>query len=810
MRLLRRDARRRYGLDDIDHSSPSRLREVAHAITERRLAAGSDAGVVHAGELAALLLLQDLVTSLVDDYLRLEHPDAMERTLKALDDELGTEDVDELLQEIVDEFAIAPQPSRKAAADSLSPQERRVALEALVAIWQLNRNPALEQVRELFDDRDLAPSVYAAATEVLESSLRPSTHGQRAPEKDLLERLAEPTKASPDSVAGQLHFVLDEWRHRPALSRRRLLRTLDALEEETLRPPPGPGPIELPAARDLRPPSPQEAPRQEAAWMSELALVAKHCHVWLDQLARARGRPVNRLDQVPDRELARLAQLGVTGLWLIGVWQRSEASRLIKRLTGSRDGESSAYSVFDYRVSADLGGETALEELQNRALQHGIRLGVDVVPNHFGIDSRWLRDHPDRFLASDGCPYPSYSFTGHDLSSHPDIGIYLEDHYYDQTDAAVVFRRLDRRSGEERFIYHGNDGTSTPWNDTAQLDYTREDVREAMTETIVDLAKRFRILRFDAAMTLTRLHFQRLWFPAPGSGGAVPSRSDFGMSEEDFADLMPTEFWRQVVERVAVEAPDTLLIAEAFWLMEPFFVTELGMDRVYNSAFMHMLREGENEMFQRLLRNTADRAPELLKRSVNFLTTPDEASAAEQFGRGDRYFGACALLATMPGTPLFGHGQIEGLGEKYGMEFRRARSDELPHETLIERHSREIAPLLAERGRFASVDELQLLDFIGSDGAHWNEVFAWSTGRGRNARIVLFNNSDRTVQGFVRAPQETELAILPEAGSAGKDFLLLHDSRFDLEIESSVSRLRSAGLEVTLSPWQALVLQAAS
>ena len=49
-----------------------------------------------------------------------------------------------------------------------------------------------------------------------------------------------------------------------------------------------------------------------------------------------------------------------------------------------------------------------------------------------------------------------------------------------------------------------------------------------------------------------------------------------------------------MVDRVAQEAPDTLLLAEAFWLMEGYFVRTLGMHRVYNSAFMNMLRDEKN------------------------------------------------------------------------------------------------------------------------------------------------------------------------------------------------------------------------
>ena len=56
---------------------------------------------------------------------------------------------------------------------------------------------------------------------------------------------------------------------------------------------------------------------------------------------------------------------------------------------------------------------------------------------------------------------------------HPDerVGVVLEDHYWNDSDAAVTFKRFDRWSGDERYVYHGNDGTSFPWNDTAQLDF---------------------------------------------------------------------------------------------------------------------------------------------------------------------------------------------------------------------------------------------------------------------------------------------------------------------------------------------------
>ena len=55
----------------------------------------------------------------------------------------------------------------------------------------------------------------------------------------------------------------------------------------------------------------------------------------------------------------------------------------------------------------------------------------------------------------------------------------------------MVFHRRDRPHGETRYIYHGNDGTSFPWNDTAQLDYLNPAVREQVIQTILHVARLF-------------------------------------------------------------------------------------------------------------------------------------------------------------------------------------------------------------------------------------------------------------------------------------------------------------------------------
>jgi hypothetical protein len=430
-----------------------------------------------------------------------------------------------------------------------------------------------------------------------------------------------------------------------------------------------------------------------------------------------------------------------------------------------------------------------------------------MVPNHVGIDADWVLHHPDWFLQAKAPPFPSYRFGGPDLSDDPRVGVFLEEGYWSKTDAAVVFRRHDRWTGEDRFIYHGNDGTSMPWNDTAQLDYLRADVRHAVIETILHVAHMFPIIRFDAAMTLAKRHIQRLWFPLPGQGGAIPSRSDYALTQEEFDRLIPIEFWREVVDTVAQRAPDTLLLAEAFWMMEGFFVRTLGMHRVYNSAFMNMLKREENDKYRETIKNVLDFDPEVLKRFVNFMNNPDEETAIAQFGDDDKYFGVCVLMSTMPGLPMFGHGQIEGLREKYGMEYRRARFDEGPNAHLIWRHEEEIFPILHKRYLFSGVAHFALYDFVTESGGVDEDVYAYSNGAGSERALVLFNNRWKSTRGRIlgsthRGSLAQELGIDPHRG----EWLVVRDIPHKREYLRNAWELAQGGLVWELGAFKYHVL----
>ncbi|HEY8169031.1 MAG TPA: alpha-amylase family glycosyl hydrolase [Candidatus Limnocylindrales bacterium] len=754
---LSRTARRRHRvpsvLFQIEGSTPG-----IDLVAVRRLARAVDADY---GELLAAGMLHEAQHRLIAVLGGSGSEGAVARATADTDRSLGSARVDEALRELTERnppLAIVD-GGRTVDEEIDDPVTRGAILEEAVIARIATENPALIPFHGLFVEPTPEPPVSTEATDIFAERLAVSgPSGLDGRGIDLIDVLRTPAREAPHSLAAQLRRIRDQWGPLLGDLLDGLQLALDVLAEQDhamrLRWATGAGGgDDADFHLGIRGPGGEGDEERFSAdrdWMPRVVLIAKSTYVWLDQLSRAYGRDVVTLDAIPDEELAALAARGITGLWLIGLWQRSHASARIKHLAGDADAVASAYSLDDYRIADDLGGETALAVLREQAMRHGIRLASDMVPNHMGLDSRWVVEHPERFLSLPESPVPSYRFEGPDVSSDAGAEIRIEDGYWDRSDAAVVFQRRDRATGDVRYVYHGNDGTSMPWNDTAQLDYLRADVREAVAATIVDVARRFPIIRFDAAMTLARRHIQRLWYPPPGGpGDAIPTRVGQGVSEAAFARAMPHEFWREVVDRIAVEAPDTLLLAEAFWMLEGYFVRTLGMHRVYNSAFMHMLRDERNAEYRALIKETLAFEPEVLKRFVNFLNNPDERTAVDQFGDDDRYFCAATLMATLPGLPMFGHGQFEGYAEKYGMEFRRARWQEEPKDWLVERHGREIVPLLHRRRLFAEVRDFWLYDLESESGVA-EDVYAFSNRDGDDHALVLVHSRFAEASGTLR------------------------------------------------------------
>jgi glycosidase len=777
---------------------------------------------IKASQINAMALIHEIQHLMIVAYRQQRNPTVLVKALDYLNAQIEEQPVEETLATFEDEFPAMPiyrgqqTVDEFLAAETGGDSNRGVALEEMLLLWLTNINPAYSPYRELYDDATLTEQTeYGQIIEQLQTFFA-GEPGAGPGGENILELLQAPMRASPNSLQGQLEYIRTHWTSYLNKYLFRLLAGLDFIAEEQkiVFVGGGPGPSAAPDFSALI--AEPERFSADLDWMPKTVMLAKNTYVWLDQLSKKHQRDIRTLNQIPDEELDLLAQRGFTGLWLIGLWERSRASQRIKQMMGKPDAVASAYSLYDYQIAYDLGGYEAYQDLRHRAWQRGIRLASDMVPNHVGMDGKWVIEHPDWFVQLPTSPFPAYTFNGPNLSDVPGVGIYLEDHYYNRTDAAVVFQRRNFDTGEVRYIYHGNDGTSMPWNDTAQLNYLLPELREAVIQTILHVARMFPIIRFDAAMTLAKRHYQRLWFPAPGSGGDIASRAEYGLTTEQFNAAFPEEFWRDVVDRVAAEVPDTLLLAEAFWMMEGYFVRTLGMHRVYNSAFMNMLKMEDNAKYRSVIKNTVEFDPEILKRYVNFMNNPDEDTAVAQFGKEDKYFGVATLMATMPGLPMFGHGQVEGFTEKYGMEFRRPMRDETPDPWLVARHQREIFPLLHKRYVFAEVANFRLYDFFTPDGSVNEDVFAYSNRAGDERGLVVYLNKWADARGYIRTSaayavkesdggkrlEQTSLAEglgLPNDGNA---YVIFRDVASNLEYIRNCQQLHNEGMYIELGAFK--------
>ncbi len=769
---------------DLIISDSKTARLLTEKINKVRRDEGRHTELVTVGQLNALGLMHEIFHLLLRKYEETENPGVFGRNLEFLNGTLTNDEVDKILLTFVEEFP--PLPVFK---DELKPLEflrsktgnktnREIILEELILLNLENINPSTNQLKELYSDAILVKgtkynNLIEASEKFFEKEKPVGKDGL-----NLLTFLRKPITSSPYNIHEQLEFIRTNWSDiLDAEMLNKLLAGKDLIQEDfklfiqhgggEKGTPPVPtyefdrayfemlkqkleSGIALTEAEYQYYQLEFEKFTEDIDWMPKVVMIAKNAYVWLYQLSQKYHKEIKHLNQIPDEELDRLAQWNFTALWLIGIWERSSASKKIKQIMGNPEAASSAYSLYDYVIAKDLGGEEGFNNLKERAWKRGIRLASDMVPNHTGIYSKWVVEKPDYFIQSSYPPYPGYRFTGPNLSEDERVEVRIEDQYYSRTDAAVVFERLDRYTGDRKYIYHGNDGTNMPWNDTAQLNLLLPEVRESLIQTIMHVARKTSIIRFDAAMTLAKKHYQRLWFPIPGSGGAIPSRSDFAMTRSQFDEMMPQEFWREVVDRINAEMPSTLLLAEAFWLMEGYFVRTLGMHRVYNSAFMHMLMKEENEKYKLLIKNTLNFNPEILKRYVNFMSNPDEETAVNQFGKGDKYFGIAAMMVTLPGLPMFAHGQIQGFSEKYGMEYQRSYYNEIEDEHLIKRHEYEIFPLMRKRHLFSQVENFELYDFLSTFGDINENVFVYSNRAGYESALIIYNNSYSEAFGTIR------------------------------------------------------------
>ncbi len=358
--------------------------------------------------------------------------------------------------------------------------------------------------------------------------------------------------------------------------------------------------------------------------------------VWIETIRKQHKKPLN-IDQIPITYWHKIKDLGFDSVWLMGVWQRSEAAReinlknnefikgmktVLKSFKPQADLAGSAYSIKDYHVSPELGGDEALKSLKLQLNKLGLKLLVDFVPNHVAPDHQWTR-RPELFIQG----------SEEQLAAEP--GNYL------------------RINGS---IYaHGKDPEFPPWNDVLQLNAFSQSLRDEISKLVIGFSELCDGVRCDMAMLMLNDVFSRTWGHAAG-------------------DQPDTEYWQDIISRVKERRPDFVFIAESYWGTEQQLMG-LGFDYCYDKElYDHILSANVAA-----IKNRLSLPVELQSKFLRFLENHDEARSS-QIMSWPKHKSALLLLLSTPGLQLIYDGQMEGRKVKLPVHLRRA-----PKETLNRR-----------------------------------------------------------------------------------------------------------------------------
>ncbi|MHC4779626.1 MAG: alpha-amylase family glycosyl hydrolase [Planctomycetota bacterium] len=468
--------------------------------------------------------------------------------------------------------------------------------------------------------------------------------------------------------------------------------------------------------------------------------------VWLSELSARAGTPV-KLGDIPTDEIERIASLGFDGLWLMGVWTRSEAGRRIALEHPGLKGEyqralpdyspddvvGSPYAVRAYQVDPALGTDVGLAWLRGRLAEFGMSLVLDFVPNHLAIDHEWVGDHPERFVS------------GNRRKSKSEPGNWFEP--------------LGSVSGP--VIAHGRDPNFPGWTDTAQLDYRNPETRQAMADLLQDVATRCDGVRADMAMLPLRDVFLRTW------GGSF--------------DPIRAEFWPAAITQLKARFPGFTTMAEAYWDLE-WELQQMGFDFCYDKRLYDRLRRRDGEAVRFHLE-----AEETFQAGlVRFVENHDEDRAAGAFHSG-RSRAAALTALTLPGMRLVHDGQIEGRRHRLPVQLARRSSE--PREEELETFYRNLLSDLA-RPVFHDGE----WSIVEPDGVHHDDrtaahIVASLWIHGREQRLSVANLSAHPARAFLNL----DLPLPHDGAWAFRD--ILGDERF----ERGARDLSDKGLFVELA-----------
>jgi hypothetical protein len=436
------------------------------------------------------------------------------------------------------------------------------------------------------------------------------------------------------------------------------------------------------------------------------ALYQINTRVRLTELSRGLQRPAT-LDDIPDSVLDHLAEVGFDWVWCLSVWQTGLAGQRISRSNPEwhrefqetlpdlreEDIAGSGFAITGYSVHRALGGDDALARLRARLRQRGLRLMLDFVPNHTGLDHPWVEEHPEYYIAG----------TELDLARAPQNYTWA------------------RRAQGDLLLAHGRDPYFPGWPDTLQLNYGNPATQEAMIRELLKIAGQCDGVRCDMAMLVLPDVFEHTW--------SIPSQP----------------FWPQATQRIRERAPDFCFMAEVYWDLE-WTLQQQGFDYTYDKRLYDRLRDGH----ARPVREHFHAGLEYQNKLARFLENHDEPRAAATFPP-EVHEAAAVITFLSPGLRFFHQGQFEGRQKRISPHLVRG-----PDEPVDRRLASFYGRLLAVLHQPVVRDgQWQLLDCVPAWEGNWTWdcflTFAWH-GRGGERLLVTVNYAPNQSQCYVRLP----------------------------------------------------------
>jgi hypothetical protein len=390
-----------------------------------------------------------------------------------------------------------------------------------------------------------------------------------------------------------------------------------------------------------------------------------------------------------------------------------------------------------YVVDGHLGGPQGLAAARKTLAKRGIRLILDFVPNHVAPDHPWVGDHPEYFVQ------------GNAEDAKNDPASFIE-------------------AGGKVFAC-GRDPFFPAWPDVLQLNAFQPGLRQAVIETVAEIAAQCDGIRCDMAMLVLNMIFERTW---GARAGAKPA----------------ADYWTTIIPAIKVKSPEFRFIAEAYWDLE-WELQQQGFDYCYDKKLYDRMEHGPAENVR--LHLLADLPYQ--EGIVRFIENHDEPRATASFPDG-KGRAAAVMVLTLPGARLLHEGQFEGLKVRLPV-FLARRPAEPVDQDLSAFYGRLLQGIHHDVFRYG---EWRLCEKGGwPDNRSCENILTWCWVKDEERYVIVVNFSGGPSQALVWVPWD---------GLRGKTWLL-NDVLSGESYDSSGDGMRDDGLYVDLGPWECHLFQ---